>query len=95
MQHSATFTTSLFVDEGPALISGRGAELEEGLGSLGFQAGEETTVRIGADREELRASLWSRLPSHRWVTHRGSMDVIHCYPDPHTHNRLFAPADLS
>lgn len=39
---------SVFLHEGPASVPGRGAELEEGLGSFRLQAGEESAVHIVA-----------------------------------------------
>lgn len=62
---------SVLLDQGPASLPGGGAELEEGLGSVCLQAGEESALPIVAHGEELRASLGSRLPSHPWVTSRG------------------------
>lgn len=55
---------SVLLDERPASLPGGGAELEEGLCSVSLQAGEESAVPIMAHREELGASLGSRLPSH-------------------------------
>ncbi len=72
---------SVLLDEGPASLPGGGAELEEGLGSISLQAGEESAVPIVARGEELRASLGSCLPSHPWVTHRRLTDVPHCYTE--------------
>lgn len=40
---------SVLLDEGPAFLPGRGAELEEGLGSVSLQAGEESAVPIVAN----------------------------------------------
>lgn len=72
---------SVLLHEGPASLPGGGAELEEGLGPVSLQAGEESAVPIVAHGEELRASLGSGLPSHPWVTHRGLTDVSHCYTE--------------
>lgn len=71
----------MLFQEGPTFLLAKGAELEEGLGSISLQAGEDSTVTIRAHGEELRASLWRRLLSHSWVTHRRVMDVSHCYTD--------------
>lgn len=69
---------SVLLGEGSAFVSGGGAELEEGLGSVSLQAGEESAVPVVAHREELRALLGSRLPNHPWVTHGRLTDVPHC-----------------
>lgn len=39
---------SVLLDEGPAFVPGRGAELEESLCSVSLQAGEETAVPVVA-----------------------------------------------
>lgn len=62
---------SVLLDEGLASLPGRGAELEEGVGSVGLQAGEEPAVPVVAHGEELGAPRGSRLSSRPWVTHSG------------------------
>lgn len=72
---------SVLLHEGPASLPGGGAELEESLGSISLQAGEESVVPVRAHGEELRASLGSCLPSHPWVTRKGLTDVSHCFTE--------------
>jgi len=72
---------SVLLHEGPASLPARGAELEEGLGSVGLQAGEEPAVPVVARGDELRASLGSCMPSRPWVTRRRLTDVSYWYTE--------------
>lgn len=66
-------------DEGLALLSGGGAEVEEGLGSVSIQTGEESVVSIVAHGEELGTPLRRCLLRRPWETDRGLTDVFHCF----------------
>lgn len=85
----------MLTDEGPACIPGRGAELEEGFCSVSLQAGEEATVPFGAEGEERRAPLGSRLPSHPWATHTQEIDGCPLLLFSLTDTQLIALAVLS
>lgn len=67
----------MLLDKALASLPGGGAELEERLGSVSLQTGEESVVPIVAHGEELRTSL----RGHLWATHRGLTDVFNCYTE--------------
>lgn len=79
--HHKTIPVSVLLDKALASHPGGGAELEERLGSVSLQTGEESVVPIVAHGEELRTSLRGHLLSHLWATHRGLTDVFHCYTE--------------